>query len=327
MKPFLQAVAQDIYRQFGDDLSRTAVIFPGKRAGLWLDRYLYECAGHPLWSPSYVTIDELFGRLSDLKKDTTIRTVCMLHEIFCRLTGSTETLDDFYYWGELMLADFDDIDKNLVEAERLFVNLADIKEIEGQFDYLTPEQRELLSRFFAGLHSQTQQTELKKRFIELWQVMGKIYEELRSTLKAKGSAYEGMLYRDAIEHFETKRLNYDRYIVVGFNVLNSVEQELFKRLKESGKALFYWDYDHYYYDNEHHEAGTFVRENILRYGNALKDDTLYENLRFLPEITYISASTDNAQARYLNTWVSDNLNECEEETAVVLCNEDIVQPV
>ena len=327
MKPFLQAVAQDIYRQFGDDLSRTAVIFPGKRAGLWLDRYLYECAGHPLWSPSYVTIDELFGRLSDLKKDTTIRTVCMLHEIFCRLTGSTETLDDFYYWGELMLADFDDIDKNLVEAERLFVNLADIKEIEGQFDYLTPEQRELLSRFFAGLHSQTQQTELKKRFIELWQVMGKIYEELRSTLKAKGSAYEGMLYRDAIEHFETKRLNYDRYIVVGFNVLNSVEQELFKRLKESGKALFYWDYDHYYYDNEHHEAGTFVRENILRYGNALKDDTLYENLRFLPEITYISASTDNAQARYLNTWVSDNLTECEEETAVVLCNEDIVQPV
>ena len=325
MYPFLQAVAQDIHHRFGDDLSRTAVIFPGKRAGLWMDRYLYECAGHPLWSPSYVTIDELFSCLSDLNKEASIRTVCLLHEIFRSLTGSTEPLDDFYYWGELMLADFDDIDKNRVEADRLFVNLANIKDIEGQFDFLTPEQRELLSRFFSGLHSEAQQTELKKRFIELWQVMGDIYRELRTALSTKGMAYEGMLYRDGIEHFDASRLTYDHYIVVGFNVLNRVEQELFDRLKESGKALFYWDYDHYYYDNAHHEAGTFVRENIVRYGNALEDGAFYDNLRHLPEITYISASTDNAQARYLNTWVSNNLTEREEETAVVLCNEDIVQ--
>lgn len=327
MYPFLQAVAQDIHHRFGDDLSRTAVIFPGKRAGLWMDRYLYNCAGHPIWSPSYISLDELFGDLSSLSKESQIRAVCTLHEIFCRLTGSTEPLDDFFYWGELMLADFDDIDKNHVEAERLFVNLANIKDIEGQFDYLTPEQRELLSRFFSGLHSEAQQTELKRRFIELWQVMGKIYEELRTTLSTRGVAYEGMLYRDGIEHFDASRLTYDHYIVVGFNVLNRVEQELFDHLKESGKALFYWDYDLHYYDNVHHEAGTFVRENILRYGNALEASELYDNLRHLPEITYISASTDNAQARYLNTWISDNLTEREEETAVVLCNEDIVQPV
>ena len=326
MKTFLQAVAQDIYSQFGDDLSRTAVIFPGKRAGLWMDRYLYEYAGHPLWSPSYVTIDDLFGSLSDLKKESQIRTVCLLHEIFCRLTHSTETLDDFYYWGELMLADFDDIDKNCVEAERLFVNLANIKDIEGHFEFLTPEQRKLLGQFFAGLHSDTQQTELKKRFIELWQVMGDIYHELRATLQDKGMAYEGMLYRDGIEHFDASKLTYDHYVVVGFNVLNRVEQQLFKHLKESGKALFYWDYDHYYYDNDQHEAGTFVRENIKHYGNALEDGKLYDNLRHLPEITYISASTDNAQARYLNTWIKEHLTEREEETAVVLCNEDIVQP-
>ena len=292
-----------------------------------MDRYLYNCAGHPIWSPSYISLDELFGDLSSLSKESQIRAVCTLHEIFCRLTGSTEPLDDFFYWGELMLADFDDIDKNHVEAERLFVNLANIKDIEGQFDYLTPEQRELLSRFFSGLHSEAQQTELKRRFIELWQVMGKIYEELRTTLSTRGVAYEGMLYRDGIEHFDASRLTYDHYIVVGFNVLNHVEQELFDHLKESCKALLYWDYDLHYYDNVHHEAGTFVRENILRYGNALEASELYDNLRHLPEITYISASTDNAQARYLNTWISDNLTEREEETAVVLCNEDIVQPV
>ena len=327
MTPFLQAVAQDIYHRFGDNLSRTAVIFPGKRAGLWMDRYLYECAGHPLWSPSYVAIDELFDTLSPLNKESQIRTVCLLHEIFCRLTGSNESLDDFYYWGELMLADFDDIDKNLVEANRLFVNLANIKDIESQFSFLTPEQRELLSHFFSGFHSEALQTELKQRFIELWQAMGKIYEELRTSLRDKDMAYEGMLYRDGIEHFEASKLTYDNYVVVGFNVLNRVEQELFDRLNQSGKALFYWDFDHYYYDNAHHEAGIFVRENIARYGNAIKCEELYNNLKHLAEIEYISASTDNAQARYLNTWINVHLTSKEEETAVVLCNEDIVQPV
>ncbi len=327
MTSFLQAVARDLYHRYGDDLSRTAVIFPGKRAGLWLDRYLYECAEHPIWSPSYISIDEIFGSLSSLQKESNIRIVCLLHEIFCRNTQHTEPLDDFYYWGELMLSDFDDIDKNMVEAQRLFVNLADIKDMETQFDYLTSEQKELLSRFFAGLRSETEQTELKRRFIELWRVMGDIYQELRATLQSKGLAYEGMLYRDAIEKFDLSRLSYDRYVVVGFNVLNRVEQMLFDRLKESGKATFYWDYDHYYYDNALHEAGTFVRENIMRYGNALEDGELYDNLRHLPEINYISASTDNAQARYLHTWLTQNLTEQEQDTAVVLCNEDIIQPV
>ena len=328
MTPFLQAVAQDLYRRYGDNLSHTAVIFPSKRAGLWFDRYLYECAGHPLWSPSYVSVDELFGRISKLGKESSIRTVCLLHEIFCRLTGSTEPLDDFYHWGELMLSDFDDIDKNFVEADRLFVNLADIKDVESRFDYLSPEQRALLARFFAGLSNNTERTELKRRFIELWQTMGDIYNELRTALSAKGLAYEGMMYRDAIEHFDTSLLTYDHYIIVGFNVLNRVEQALFDRLKESGKALFYWDYDRYYYDNIRHEAGTFVRENISRYGNALGDDnTLYDHLNHLSEITYISAATDNAQARYLHTWLGTYLTDREEETGVILCNEDIASTV
>ena len=327
MTPFLQAVARDLYERFGDDQSRVAVIFPGKRAGLWMDRYLYECAGHPIWSPSYLSVDELFASQSSLSKESSIRTICLLHEIFCSLTKSTEPLDDFYFWGELMLSDFDDIDKNLVEASRLFVNLADIKDLESQFDYLSDEQKALLSQFFSGLHNTAERTELKQRFIGLWQVMGDIYAKLRTTLHSQGLAYEGMMYRDAIEHFDPSKLTYESYVIVGFNVLNKVEQQLFTHLKDSGKALFYWDYDNYYKDNAQHEAGTFVRENIARYGNTLTDESLYDNLRHLPEIHYISASTDNAQARYLHTWLTDNITKQEQDTAVVLCNEDIAHPV
>ena len=328
MKPFLKAVAEDIYQRFGNNLSRTAVIFPGKRAGLFFNQYLVECAGHPIWAPPYITISELFDKLSPLKVEAPIRQVCLLHEIFNTHTHRSEPLDEFYYWGELMLSDFDDIDKNMVDAESLFVNLADIKAINSRFDYLTDEQKEVLQRFFGNFRNEEQQSQIKARFIELWQVMGAIYKEFRARLYSQSLSYEGMQYRDVIEHFDNSMLTYDHYVIVGFNVLNNVERRLFDNLQASGKAIFYWDYDKYYYENPQHEAGLFVRENIERYGNALTGHNIYDNLSRLPEINYVSASTDNAQARYLHEWLSKHHTEKkEQETAVVLCNEDIAIPV
>ncbi|MBE6292669.1 MAG: PD-(D/E)XK nuclease family protein [Bacteroidales bacterium] len=324
---FLQAVAKDIHLRFGDNLSRTAIIFPGKRAGLFFNQHLADCAGHPVWSPVFFTISELFDSLSPLSIELPLRQLCLLHSIYCHHTHSTEELDDFFHWGELMLSDFDDVDKNMVDAKNLFVNLADIKAINARFEYLTDEQKEVLTRFFGNLHNEGQQSRLKERFIELWKVMGNIYQDLHQQLYIQGMSYEGMQHRHVIEHFDSSRLTYDHYIIVGFNVLNKVERQLFHHLQESGKALFYWDYDLYYYDNPNHEAGLFIRENIAEFGSALSDTSLFDNLRNLPEITYISASTDNAQARYLHTWVSEHITQHEQDTAIVLCNEDIIQPV
>jgi CRISPR/Cas system-associated exonuclease Cas4 (RecB family) len=216
----------------------------------------------------------------------------------------------------------------MVDAESLFVNLADIKAINSRFDYLTDEQKEVLQRFFGNFRNEEQQSQIKARFIELWQVMGAIYKEFRARLYSQSLSYEGMQYRDVIEHFDNSMLTYDHYVIVGFNVLNNVERRLFDNLQASGKAIFYWDYDKYYYENPQHEAGLFVRENIERYGNALTDHNIYDNLSRLPEINYVSASTDNAQARYLHEWLSKHHTEKkEQETAVVLCNEDIAIPV
>ena len=323
-KPFLKAVAEDIYQRIGDDMSRTAVVFPGKRAGLFFNQYLADCASHPLWAPTYITISELFDKLSPLEIEAPIRQVCLLHEIFNRLTHRAESLDDFYYWGELLLSDFDDIDKNMVDTDRLFVNLSDIKALSSQFDFLTEEQKQVLQRFFGNFRGEEQRTQLKQQFLELWQVMGPVYHELRATLKKQGLAYEGMMYREVIEDFHPEALTYDHYVVVGFNVLNKVEKALFAKLKESGKAHFYWDYDTYYYNNPKHEAGVFLRENIVEFGNALDGVAIYDNLSHLPEITCISAPTDNAQTRYLHNWLSQyHTIEHEQETAVVLCNEDV----
>ena len=130
-------VAQDIYRKMQSNLENIVIIFPNKRAGLFFNECLAKQAKHPIWSPEYMTIKELFIKLSPLKLGEPIQLVCELYRIFKQETGSEETLDDFYFWGELLIADFDDLDKNLVDAEQLFTNFQEYVALDGSNPKLT----------------------------------------------------------------------------------------------------------------------------------------------------------------------------------------------
>ena len=135
METFLQLVARDLYAKIGNDLSRTAIVFPNKRASLFFNEYLAAETDRPLWSPAYVSISELFRQLSPLKSGDPIRLVCELYKVFREETRSEETLDDFYFWGELLISDFDDVDKNLVDADKLFSNLQELLQEMDLTDY------------------------------------------------------------------------------------------------------------------------------------------------------------------------------------------------
>ena len=136
MSRFLEHVASDLLARFGTDLSRVAVVFPNKRASLFLNDHLARQAGRPLWSPAYITIRDLFHSHSQLKVADPILLVCKLHQCFKQCTGIDETLDHFYGWGQLLLSDFDDLDKNMGPADRVFANLRDIHELDD-VSYLT----------------------------------------------------------------------------------------------------------------------------------------------------------------------------------------------
>lgn len=325
METFLNIVAKDLYNKYGTDLSRVAVIFPNKRAGLFFNEYLAAEAGQPIWSPAYLSISELFRKLSDLKAGDPIKLVCELYKVFCRETKSTETLDDFYFWGELLISDFDDADKNLVDADRLFSNIKDLKNIMDDFDFLDEEQEQAIRQFFQNF-SIERRTALKERFISLWDVLGKIYHSYKSLLAEQGIAYEGMLYRSVIEKLDVTRLPYDKYIFVGFNVLNKVETRFFQLLRDADKALFYWDYDTFYLNAANHEAGEFIKRNLKEFPSSLPAE-LFDTLSKPKKVRYISAPTENAQAHYLPAWIRETITEKESESAVVLCNESLLLPV
>lgn len=331
METFLSIVAKDIYKRHGADLSRVAVIFPNKRAGLFFNEHLAQEAGRPIWSPAYLSISELFQQLAaqnaqkPLKLGDSIKLVCELYKIFREETKSEESLDDFYFWGELLISDFDDADKNLVDTDKLFSNLQDLKNMMDGFDFLSEEQEAAIQQFFQNF-SIDKRTALKEKFISLWDVLGNIYYRFKEKLANQNIAYEGMLYRSVIEQLDASQMKYDTYVFVGFNVLNKVETRFFQLLRDAGKALFYWDYDQFYTEAKNHEAGEFIRRNLKEFPSALSGVACNKLIQ-PKKVRFVASSTENGQARFLPEWIRNNVTGKESESAVVLCNEALLLPV
>ena len=345
-KTFLEYVAEDIISKYGTDLSRIAVVFPNKRAALFLNEHLARLASQPVWSPAYITISDLFRQHTDLKTADPIKLICDIHKSFTKCTGIDETLDHFYGWGQLLLADFDDIDKNMADADSIFCNLKDIHELDD-ISYLDNEQKEMLARFFANF-SDDIDSELKKRFLSLWSHFGDIYHDYNRRLTEQGIGYEGAIYRKVASE-QTLHLKYDKYLFVGFNLLQKVERLLFSRLMKEDKAKFYWDFDEYYMPSpsqhlttspsplpsggalvssaprtsaptnlttspSHHlSGGALVSSaptnlNLADFPNELDntDPDIYANMRRPKRIRFISSPTENAQVRFASNWLLEN---------------------
>ena len=290
MSSFLESVASELLTRFGTDLSRIAVVFPNKRASLFLNDYLASQAVRPLWSPAYITISDLFRNQSPLQVADPILLVCELHRCFIQCTGTDESLDHFYGWGQLLLSDFDDLDKNMASPDRVFANVRDLHELDD-VSYLTPEQRQLIRRFFSNF-SDEHNSELKQRFLRLWSHLGDIYHTFNDRLASQGLAYEGALYRQ-VATTESLPNRYDTYVFVGFNFLHQVEQTLIRRLQDAGRAI-------------------------------VINDTTEQPPR---QLTYISAPTENIQARYVSQWLTPERMADGRRTAIVLCNEALLQAV
>ncbi len=338
MKTFLEYVAEDIIRKYGTDLSHITVVFPNKRASLFLNGYLAQLSDKPIWSPVYMTISELFRQHSTLTVADPIKLVCELHKSFVSMTGIDESLDHFYGWGQVLLADFDDLDKNMADADKVFANVRDIHELDD-VSYLSPEQREAIKQFFSTF-SDDHNTLLRQRFLQLWSKMADIYHDFNQRLAAQGLAYEGALYRLRVESLglrdnslstaKLKPLNPQpsTYLFVGFNLLQRVEQQLFLALKREGIAHFYWDFDQAYMNGD--EAGHFIGKYLEYFPNELDihNPDIYGQWSQPKDIRIISATTENAQARYISQWLrQDKRIEAGRSTAIVLCNEGLLPMV
>lgn len=327
--PFLKEIATFLLDPAKYDLSKTCVVFPNKRARLYLARYLGELTPKPVWAPRYMTINELMESMSGWIYADRLTQLFELFRVYARLTGSKESFDSFTQYGEPLLADFDEIDKYLAEARDLFSNLEGLKAMEGRFGYLSEEQVAAIRRFWSTFEPEPSAGQ--KSFVSLWNILEPLYEGFREGLSAKGLAYEGMAYRKVVEMLSAKesglRFPYEKYLFVGFNALNRCEERLFRYLKNTGRAEFYWDYDSWYINNEIHEAGFFIRQNLKEFPPTREIN--HENLISKDkQIYFLSVPSNAGQARSI-PMVFDMLGIDSNplHTALVLADENLLIPV
>lgn len=334
MTTFIEEVALQIYEKYGDELSSLTMVMPSKRARLFFAEALSKVAVKPLWEPNYISIDDLMCRLSGVRKVDKLRLIAELHKVYSRY--HKEKFDEFYHWGEVLLSDFDMIDKYRVDASQLFSNIADLKDLESDMSYLTPEQIELINRFWRTLTGENggviEGSKAKSKFLKVWHSLFNIYEEFRARLQQLGVGYTGMIYREAAERLEkgvVEMPSGERYIFIGFNALSKCEQSVLQYLQRNCGAEFYWDYDNYYVANKFQEAGMFIRENLAQFSEA--EGVSHDNFRNIKSVSVLSTSSNVAQCQcvvdILEQIASQNGGVLDKDTAVVLTDENLLMPL
>ncbi|HOG19473.1 MAG TPA: hypothetical protein PKW37_03415, partial [Salinivirgaceae bacterium] len=327
MAQFLKLVAQDIYNKFKSNLEDKIVVLPSKRPEYYLYRYLSQVSSNEMLAPKVTTLNELVESWSNLITVSNLELIYHLFIVYKKHLPGSETFDDFYFWGEVILSDFNDIDKALAEPEEVFSLIKNIKQIEEIFD--DKELASSIERFWKTFYSD-ENTKIKTCFLEFWKNLLPIYKDYNKYLTDRKIAYHGKSIKNALDNLSSGNvtlLNTD-YIFVGFDYLTNAEKAILQFIKNNDKAHFYWDYDELYLDKKY-EAGYHIRENLKLFPSAL-DKSNFENfdksksvdIQETPGMSSVAQLAINcATEKHL----SDNSNP--DFTAIVLADTNILQPM
>ena len=332
MNGFLAQLAENLYERYGDEISSLNIIFPSRRARLFFVDALSGIVERPVWQPAFLSIDEVVEGVAQLCSSDSVRLITELYKVYS--CYHDEPFDSFYFWGEILLNDFDSIDKYLIDPAMLFANIADLKAIENNFDFLTAEQREVIARFWRSFGEEAGYSEEQQRFMSIWNTLGDIYHDYRQALTDQGLAYTGMVYRHAAERIRSgcaPEQERRRYVIAGFNALSECEKVLFGHLAKNHDVEFFWDYDHYYVGNKSLEAGLFLRDNMRDFPQKVALPYSYNGFSSEKNITVATVPSDSLQCKYVAEFLDqvrrERGAEPGKETAVVLTDENLLMPV
>lgn len=328
MKSFLENLAKELSTKFGKDISGLCIVFPSVIAGKFFEDALSREINEPVWRPDIFSIKGFIEKHSPYSVVSDLTPVFELFEVYKQL-GDAESFERFYPWGEMLLRDFDEIDKNLVDTKRLFSILKEHKEIEEEFEFKVSDIEEFHN--FWSSFSEKNLSDLQKSFINTWEIIGKVYHNFIEALKRKGLCYEGMAYRRIYEMISSNELvlEYENIVFAGFNMLSKSEEGIIKELQKNGKTSIYWDYDKYYYDDNIQEAGRFLRKNIAELGDSGSEKNFISSGLIEDEknITVIGSPLQVSQAKVLGNELAKMSQAELDKTAVVIPEESLLLPV
>ena len=303
MVPFLKQVVDHYYN--GGNIDRRCFVFPNRRSMVFFNKYLSEAVrdscvlSRPILAPEMLTINDLFHKVGGVRPVDRVRLMIELYESYRKCNPKAEPLDEFIFWGDVILADFNDIDKYLVDPGQLFANISDLKQIQDTYSYLTETQRKAIEAFvrhFSDLSGRltvnldAEHPDVKGRFLMIWNILYDLYRTFNETLAEKGYSYEGMVYRKLAERLKTESIedvsgnlwsNDTVFVFVGLNALNECEKTLLRKLRDAGRAEFCWDYSGELISDKKNRSSVFMSENVVEFPQVARWDTA---CRFLKSI-------------------------------------------
>jgi RecB family exonuclease len=327
MESFLDRLAGELLQKYGTDLSSRAVVFPTRRASLFFRRSLGRRSDRPVMAPALFSIRDFICSFIRKEIPDELTLLTLLFRVYSRhLPG--ESFGDFLPWGRVLLEDFDEADRQLVDIRSFFRTISDVKEMDLHFG-LAEEDEQRVKDFWQTFYERKQDP-LKENFYRTWEHLEAIYREFGGALDERNWAYEGKAYRHLAEQVAAEGwpLPYTGVDVAGLYALSRAEEVLLDHLRKSGGAELYWDADTYYADQPQQEAGTFFRKNSLIRGDyRWKSDQLASAPM---QVTAVGIPLQAGQARSAGQ-ILDRLVREEgvdpQRTAVILPDERMLFPM
>lgn len=341
MIPFLRQVAEHYYA--GGDISQKCFVFPNRRSMVFFVKHLSDLVKEegtkPLKMPALYTINDFFYKVAGVGVTDRVTLLLRLYSCYKALNPKAEPLDEFIFWGDILLSDFDDVDKYLADPEKLFTNVVDFKELTGDIsEYMEQSQIDAIKAFVSHFKDKDGKLtvnlggdDVKAKFLQVWDILYPLYKSFNETLKSLDMAYEGMVYRNLASRLESESASdilsevfpqSSKFVFVGLNALNNCEKTVLRKMRNAHLAEFCWDYSGDMIKDKLNKSSFFMASNVVEFPQAMEFDT--KGLE-VPEINVISVPSSVGQAKQIPQILGKSGDP--NDFAVVLPDESLLVPV
>lgn len=342
MIPFLKQVAGHYYSS--GDIEESCFIFPNRRSMVFFKKHLSNAVassgGRAVLMPRLMTVNEFFSGVSDVKVADRVTLLVILYDCYRKLNPHAESLDEFIFWGDIILGDFNDVDKYLADPRQLFTNVADYKNIQDSYEYLTPNQKKAIEAFVkhftdkaARKSDNPNAKDVSRLFLQIWNLMYPLYKGFNESLIQQGLAYEGMVYRSFADTASSKSIvdvlsevyGAASYVFVGLNALNECEKTVMRRMRDAGIAEFCWDYAGDMISDPLNKSSYFMAQNVKEFEQAFK---LSGSTSPKPSFNVVSVPSSYGQVKHIDEILSKiGAGKSPSDCAVVLPDEGLLMPL
>ncbi|CAG5085247.1 PD-(D/E)XK nuclease family protein [Parvicella tangerina] len=292
-----------------EGLSELTIVIPSQRVALYVREELQKLSDKSFWMPQIVPVNQFLEQLHDFTVIDELELVFELYEAYCESFESPDSFDDFLAWAPMIIADFNDIDKYLLDPKQVFRNLQSIKDIES-WSFDTEEL-----------------SDTQKGFLKFWERLGELYQKFHSRLDSKGEITNAQVYRRIAEAPEKYLASLSGYVYfIGFNALSVAEEKIIKFITNSGSGEAVWDVDDHYLSSQIMEAGKFVR----KYSGWSKrqEEISSSHIGVDPKMINLYGANSNLQQVSIASQLISNSGEVKAgETALVFADESLLKPM